>query len=153
MTARAAPRFGAAAVVALAGAALPAAAAAHSLDVAYESRLPLAIYLAGAGITVALSFAFVLLRDLRAEPAATDATPFLPPAPVRLALRAIGLLGWLWILAQGIAGGRGDGDVAWLFVWVYTLVGVAIVSAVAFPIWHWLDPFSTLYDLGAAVLR
>ena len=30
---------------------------------------------------------------------------------LRIRLRAIGLIGWLWIVAQGIAGGSGDGDV------------------------------------------
>jgi hypothetical protein len=148
--------FGRLAAVLVAGAALvgaPAAASAHALDAAYESRLPLAVYLAGAGITVALSFAFVLLRDLRAGAAETDLRSALPPPPVRYALRAIGLVGWLWIIAQGIAGGSGSGDVATLFVWVYTWVGVAMVSALLFPIWHWLDPFSTLHDVGAAVLR
>jgi hypothetical protein len=72
---------------------------------------------------------------------------------LRIGLRAIGLVGWVWIVAQGIVGGASDADVASLFVWVYTWVGVAIVSAFLFPIWHWLDPFSTLHDIGARVLR
>ena len=74
---------------------------------------------------------------------------YLPAAPLRFVLRAAGLLGWAWIMAQGIAGGSSDGSVATLFLWVYGWVGVAIVSAVAGPIWQYLDPFSTLHDLGA----
>ena len=62
-------------------------------------------------------------------------------------------LGWAWIIAQGIAGGSSDGDVATLFLWVYGWVGVAILCAIIGPVWHFLDPFSTLHDLGAAVLR
>jgi hypothetical protein len=131
----------------------PAVALGHTLGSVYESRLPLEIYLAGAGITVALSFAFVLLRDVRVEPAAEDGRPFLPPAPLRYALRAVGLAGWLWILVQGVVGGRGEVDIATVLVWIYTWVGVAIVSALVFPIWHWLDPFSTLHDIGAWILR
>ena len=72
---------------------------------------------------------------------------------MRFVLRAAGLLGWAWIMAQGIAGGSSDGSVATLFLWVYGWVGVAIVSAVAGPIWQFLDPFSTLHDLGAWVFR
>jgi hypothetical protein len=153
VTLRARGRLGAAALAGLAVAGTPAAVSAHSLDATYQSRLPLAIYLAGAGITVALSFAFVLLRDLRAEPPPADAEAKLPPAALRVALRAVGLVGWLWIVVQGIVGGSGAGDVGSLFVWVYTWVGIAIVSAVVFPAWHWIDPFSTLYDLGSGALR
>ncbi|HVL54540.1 MAG TPA: hypothetical protein VM344_09820, partial [Vitreimonas sp.] len=72
-------------LVAFAALAAPALVAAHGLGATYESRLPLAVYLAGAGITVALSFAFVLLRDLRAEPPPSDADATLPPAVVRYA--------------------------------------------------------------------
>ena len=62
-----------AAVVAAVGVVLlaaPAAVSAHALNVTYQSRLPLAVYLAGAALTVALSFAFVMLADVRAEPPA-----------------------------------------------------------------------------------
>ena len=132
---------------------LPASAAAHTLNATYESRLPLAVYLVGAATTVALSFAFVIVRDVRAvEPSAAGAG-WLPPAALRIALRAAGLIGWAWIMIQGIAGGSSDGSVATLFLWVYGWVGVAILSAVAGPIWQFLDPFSTLHDVGAWVFR
>jgi hypothetical protein len=106
----------------------------------------------GAAITVALSFAFVLVRDVRAAPPPAGAAG-LPPPVVRYGLRALGLVAWLWILAQGIAGGASLADVGSLFVWNWTWVVVALISALWFPIWHWLDPFSTLHDLGAALLR
>lgn len=131
----------------------PSVVLAHSLGGTYQSQLPLLVYLVGAGVTVALSFAFVLLRDLRAEPPPPAAEATLPPAALRYGLRAVGLLAWLWIVAQGLVGGSSLADVGSLFVWVYTWVGVALVSALVFPIWHWLDPFSTIHDLGAAVLR
>ena len=135
------------------GLAVPASVAAHGLDARYESRLPLAVYLIGAAATVALSFAFVISRDVRAAPAGVGGAGFLPPAIIRRGLRAIGLIGWLWIIVQGIAGGSSEGDVATLFLWVYGWVGLAILSAVVGPVWHFVDPFSTLHDLGAAVLR
>ena len=150
---RVALRFAGVLSAALAVLALPATVAGHALEGRYVSQLPLVVYLAGAGLAVALSFAFILVRDLRADPPPADALRVVPPAPVRIGLRAIGLLGWVWIVAQGIVGGRSAADVGSLFVWVYTWVGIAIVSAFLFPIWHWLDPFSTLHDLGARVLR
>jgi hypothetical protein len=132
---------------------LPSAVAAHTLNATYSSRLPLAVYLVGAATTVALSFAFVIVRDVRAAPPAPDVPGSLPPAWLRYALRAIGLLGWLWIIAQGLAGGTSDAAVATLFLWIYGWVGLAIVSAAIGPAWHFLDPFSTLHDLAAALLR
>jgi len=136
------------------GAALiaPTAADAHSLNATYQSRLPLVVYLAGAALTVALSFAFLLLADVRAEaPPRRDGSP--PPAWVRYPLRGIGLIGWTWIVVQGIVGGSGAGDVSTLFLWIYGWVGVAMLSALVGPVWNWLDPFATLFDIGAGVVR
>lgn len=141
-------------VAALAALALPAAASAHQLSAVFESRLPLPVYLAGAAAAVALSFAFVLLRDVRAARPTDDGRRIVPPAPLRVALRILGLLGWAWIVAQGLfGGGASDAEVARLFLWVYGWVGLALVAAFVGPAWHWLDPFSTLHDLLAAVLR
>jgi hypothetical protein len=132
--------------------AAPATAFAHALNPTYESQLPLVVYLAGAGLAVALSFAFVLIRDLRAEPPPANSRTFELARPVGIGLRVLGLIGWIWIVAQGVVGGSSDADVGTLFVWVYTWVGVAILSAFVGPVWYWLDPFSTLHDIGAWVL-
>jgi hypothetical protein len=133
--------------------ALPAGASAHALAKSFESRLPLAVYLAGAGGAVALSFLFVLVRDVRAEAAPAEGRHIRVPGPVRVGLRAIGLVGLAWIVVQGIIGGESDAEVSRLFAWVYGWVGVALISAFVFPIWTWLDPFATLHDLGARVMR
>jgi hypothetical protein len=77
----------------------------------------------------------------------------LPPAPLRIALRAVGLIGWGWIIAQGIAGGASSAEVTTLFMWVYGWVGLAMLSAFIGPVWHYIDPFSTLYDIGDWVVR
>ena len=94
-----------------------------------------------------------MLRDVRAEPAPPTGPGRVPPAWLRYGLRAIGLIGWTWIVVQGIVGGQSAGDVKTLFLWVYGWVGIAIVSSLLFPIWHWLDPFSTLHDIGARAAR
>jgi hypothetical protein len=129
----------------------PAPVLAHTLNQKYESQLPLAVYLVGAGLAVALSFGFVLLRDLRFE-TPTPGRPASLPRRLALALRLIGVVAWLWILAQGIVGGSSSADVAVLFIWIYTWVGIALVSALIGPIWFWLDPFSTIHDIGAWLL-
>jgi hypothetical protein len=132
--------------------AAPSAVLAHTLSNTYQSRLPLIVYLAGAAIAVALSFAFLLIADVRAEPPVIGEGRR-PPGWLRFLLRAIGLVGWLWIVAQGIAGGVRAADVTTLFLWVYGWVGLALLSALVGPVWHWLDPFATLHDVGAAGLR
>lgn len=132
--------------------AVPGPVAAHGLVGRVESPLPLAVYLAGAGIAVALSFALVILRDVEAPPPPPARTRPVPALVVQ-SFRAIGLLAWLWIVAQTIIGGSSDADVSTLFLWVYGWVCLALLSAFVGPVWAWLDPFSTLHDLGAGVLR
>jgi hypothetical protein len=153
------PRAGAAmrssatwAAVAVFVLAFPAPAFGHELVGRLESPLPLVVYLAGAAIAVALSFAFVLLRDVRAPELGA---PRFARAPGWLVngFRGAGLIAWLWIVAQTIVGGASAASVAPLFLWVYGWVGVAILSAFVAPVWRWLDPFSTLFDIGATVAR
>lgn len=61
------------------------------------------------------------------------------PRWLRLGLRGAGLLAWAWVMAQAIAGGSSDAEVASLMLWVFGWVGLAIVSA--------------LHDIGAALAR
>ena len=130
----------------------PAIVAAHNLGTVYQSPLPLAVYLAGAATTVALSFVFVLARDMRAAPTPPGRVVHVPAA-LRTVLRVVGLIGWVWIVAQGIAGGTSEASVATLFLWVYGWVGVAMLSALLAPVWEWVNPFATIYDLLAWGLR
>lgn len=143
----------ASAAAVLAALAVPTAALAHSLSPTYTSRLPLAVYLAGAAATVALSFVFVLFRDVRADRPDTTGAGHLPPAAIRLGLGAVGLVAWLWIIAQGIVGGSSSAEISTLFLWAFGWVGIAALSALVGPIWHFLDPFSTIHDMGARVLH
>lgn len=133
--------------------ALPAPVLGHELVGRLESPLPLAVYLAGAAMAVALSFAFVLLRDVRVPEDRGEPRLVRAPGWLVNGIRAIGLIGWLWIAVQTIVGGSSTASVAPLFLWVYGWVGVAIVSAFVAPIWRWLDPFSTIFDIGTSVAR
>jgi hypothetical protein len=135
----------------------PAAVSAHQLTSRYESPIPLQAYVAGAAIAVALSFALVIGRGGVAparSPVRGPVRSVEVPRWFRLLLRAIGLVAWLLIIAQVLSGApNGDADAASLFVWLFGWVAVALVSALLFPIWRWLDPFTTLYDLGAGLTR
>ncbi|MEA2622976.1 MAG: hypothetical protein QOH61_1886 [Chloroflexota bacterium] len=132
---------------------LPGITLAHSLGGRVSSPLPLAAYLGGAAVAVGLSFFFVAISDpgppRDPAPDASGRTP----RWLRLALRAVGLVAWLWIVVQAVLGGSSDADVSYLFLWLYGWVGLAVVSALVGPAWSWLDPFSTLHDLGAGLLR
>jgi hypothetical protein len=122
--------------------------AAHEINEQYEAPLPLVAYLAGAALAVAMSFVFVMLRN--APPATVESTATSErevPRWLRRSLQAIGLIAWIWISAQTILGGSGEGDVASLFMWVYGWVGVALISSLVGPIWAWLNPFATIHEI------
>lgn len=137
-----------AALLGLAALATPLPVFAHGLATAYQSELPLAVYVAGAAAVVGLSFLFVLSRNTE-RPVPVEGRIEPVPAWIRLPLRVLGLIAWSWIVVQLIAGGSSDAEVATLFLWVYGWVGVAMLSALVGPVWRWLDPFTTLYDIGA----
>jgi len=56
-------------------------------------------------------------------------------------------------VVQTIIGGSSDADVASLFLWGYGWIGIAMLCAFVGPVWRWIDPFTTLHDLGAWLLR
>lgn len=128
-------------------AAVPAAAQAHGISGRIDSPLPFAAYILGAAIAVAASFVIVAVGDTRPRTNGPTPAPRTVPLWLRTTLRAAGLVGWLWIVLQGLAGGTSDADVAFLFLWVYGWVGLPLLSAFVGPVWSWLDPFSTLHDL------
>src|SRR4051812_18054308 len=79
---------------------LPATASAHQLLGRYESPLPLAAYLGGAAVAVGLSFAIVILRGRAApqSPAPDEGGIVQVPRALRLVLRVVGVVVWLWIV-------------------------------------------------------
>lgn len=133
--------------------ALPAVAQAHSISGRIDSPLPFAAYVLGAAVAVAASFVIVAVGDPRPPAEGPTSAPRTVPAWLRTALRVVGLVAWAWIMLQAVAGGTSDADVAFLFLWVYGWVGIPLLSAFVGPVWSWLDPFSTLYDIIAWIGR
>ncbi|MEP7361024.1 MAG: hypothetical protein ABI744_05525 [Chloroflexota bacterium] len=131
----------------------PGIVLAHQLNEKYQAPLPLAIYVGGAAFAVGMSFVFVILRNAPAPKTEVSGTPRTLPRWLRVTLQAIGLVGWLWIVAQTFFGGAGDGDVASLFLWVYGWVALALISALLGPVWSWIDPFSTIHAILSGVTR
>ena len=132
---------------------LPVTASAHALHGDVDAPLPLVAYLVGAAIAVGLSFIFVVLSDGSPPPERPPGRLRTLPTWARLGLRALGLGAWTWVGLQTIAGGDSDAEVASLILWVFGWVGLALVSALLGPAWSWLDPFSTLHDMGAWLSR
>ena len=130
-----------------------APASAHALHGNVDAPLPFVAYLAGAAVAVALSFVFAALGDDRPPPEAPAGRELSVWRPLRWALRLLGLVAWAWVVAQAVAGGSSDAEVGALLLWVFGWVGLALLSALFGPVWAWLDPFSTFYDLAAALLR
>ena len=132
----------------------PEAVLAHQLNERYAAPLPLAAYVAGAALAVAMSFVFVIVRKGPAARATDRPQPSGPvhnvPRWLRYGLRILGMFAWLWIVAQTFFGGVGDGDVGTIFLWIYGWVGVALISGLIGPIWPWLSPFSTIHHLLSA---
>ena len=138
----------------LVGALAPVTAAAHQLTVRYASPLPLAVYVLGAAAAVALSFAFVVLRSGDAPAAESATRSLVVPRVIRVGLKALGVVAWLWVAVQGVTGGAGDAaDAPSLFLWVYGWVGLSLVSAIVGPAWRWIDPFTTIFDGVAGLGR
>jgi len=127
--------------------AFPATVLGHTIQERYQAPLPLVVYIAGAGLAVGLSFAFVMFRNPAPPADHEDGRVRHVPVWLRGFLAALGLIAWLWIAAQTFFGGNGSGDVASLFLWVYGWVGLAMVSAFIGPVWSWLDPFTTIHRI------
>ena len=145
-------RLAIAGVVALSGLASPPSVLAHQLIERYQAPLPLVVYVIGAALAVGMSFVFVMIRNAP-PPKPEQQRAAVAPAWLRNILAALGLIAWLWIVAQTLVGGSGTADVASLFLWVYGWVGLALVTALIGPAWAWIDPFTTLHRALGAVGR
>jgi hypothetical protein len=118
---------------------------AHGVGRVYQSPLPLWLYLAGAGATVAASFllrAFVRdMAELRPEIKVAGTTFSI--VTTRL-LTGAGVFGLLLTLASGAFGADAGLSLASLLFWVGLVVGTVTLGAVMAGSWERIDPWATL---------
>lgn len=130
-------------------------AAAHGFGQRFVLPLPLWLWVAGAGLTIVLSFV-VMAVFVREHHGAADYPRYdlsrlaflqILRGPVAIeTLRACGAAIFLLVVLAGFSGSQDPyANIATTFVWVIWWVGVAFVCALAGNVWAWLNPFHTLF--------
>jgi hypothetical protein len=136
-------------------------AQAHGFGARYDLPIPLSLYLAGAGLTVALSFV-MLAVFMRGAPAADDyrrinlmrtALGRLLGAPgVLLACRMLGVALFALVIAAGLFGAQSPlKNIAPVMVWAVWWVGMAYASALLGNLWALVNPLDTLFAWAQAL--
>jgi hypothetical protein len=128
---------------------------AHGFGARYDLPIPLSLYLAGAGFTVAMSFA-MLAAFARSAPGSDEYRRFnlsltaygrLLVAPGFLfACRTVAVVAYLGVIAAGIFGVQSPlRNIAPVMVWAIWWVGTAYVSALLGDLWALVNPLDTLF--------
>jgi hypothetical protein len=134
----------------------PAEAAAHAFGTRYDLPLPLNLWLAAAGLTVALSFVvFALALPRAASGAAYPRLALLRLHPLVLAaLRALAVCLFVVLIAAGLFGTQDPfRNLAPAFVWIAWWIGFTYVSALLGDLWALLNPWKALYPAGLFSVR
>ena len=131
--------------------AVPCITHAHGFGQRYDLPLPLWLYLTGAALTVALSFAFLALwRREDAAPYMGDyAHLFLRQVPgahaITFALRVLVLVLYLLVIVAGLVGVQNPvKNIAPAMVWAIWWVGMAYVSALFGDLWALVNPLDSV---------
>jgi hypothetical protein len=131
------------------------AAQAHGVGERYDLPVPLAYYVAGAGLVVLLTFAVAAAFPAGAFRAAGGAGRSwrLPAAiPAAAGWLAIGLLAL--VVAAGVAGDPHPGrNFAPTFLWIVWWCGYSLVAALAVDLWPAANPWRAAFDLARAGRR
>jgi hypothetical protein len=122
---------------------------AHAIGQVFTLPVPLALYLAGAGLAVAASFVVSVLAVRPAGAAATYRMRDLPASLSRVASVLLAVLGMAWWFGAIVIGYLVDvisplpGVLFWIGIWV----GLPIISVLLGNPWPSLSPFRTLLGL------
>ena len=118
---------------------------AHGVGRVYQSPLPLWLYLAGAGATVAASF---LLRALVRETAELHPERRIAGTTFSIVatrfLTAAGVFGLLLTLASGAFSADAGLGLASLLFWVGLIIGTVMLGTLMAGSWQRIDPWATL---------
>jgi hypothetical protein len=134
------------------------AAEGHGAGERYDLPLPLVYFVAGAALTVALSFVAAAVATRAAPRAASSAGLVLPLGPLGLLLRGaarlVGLALFVLVIAAGLLGDPHPmKNLAPTLVWIIWWVGLSLVVAGIGNVWPALDPWRTLFDGADALAR
>jgi hypothetical protein len=141
------------AVAALCVLAAAGPAHAHGFGARYDLPIPLSLYVAAAGLTVALSFAMLAVFMREGSPAdAYGRIKLLHGGRVAgasgllLACRALGVALFLLVVAAGLFGAQSPfKNIAPIMVWAIWWVGMAYICAFLGDLWALVNPLDTLF--------
>ena len=148
------------AVLSVAGLAFAPPAAAHGLAERYTLPIPLSLYLAGAAVTVAVSFALLAVfarREWRADYPRYDLSRWrllraLASPGVLLGCRLAALALLALIVAAAFLGPQSPfKNLAPVMVWVIGWVGLAFLCVLVGDVWNLLSPWSTVFTWAEAL--
>ncbi len=134
---------------------------AHGFGARYDLPIPLSLYLAGAGLTVAVSFV-MLAVFMRSAPVSGEhwrlnltrtAVGRLLVAPgFLLVCRALAVALFLVVVAAGLFGVQSPlKNIAPVMVWAIWWVGMAYISALLGDLWALVNPLDTLFAWAEAL--
>ena len=134
---------------------------AHGFGARYDLPIPLSLYLAGAGLTVAVSFA-MLAVFMRSAPVSdehwrlnltrTAGGRFLVARGFLLACRTLAVALYLGVVVAGLFGVQSPlKNIAPVMVWAIWWVGMAYISALLGDLWALVNPLDTLFAWAEAL--
>ena len=136
---------------------------AHGFGERYDLPVPLYLYVSGAGIAVALSFAAIgyFLRGQRVRGGYPTfdllrlwAGRLLAHPILLLAVRAVSVGLFLLTVAAGALGSQAPVEnLAPTMVWILWWVGIAYVSALLVNVWALINPLKIIFDWADALYR
>ena len=136
----------------------PAAAQAHAFGERYDLPAPLAFFVAGAALTVGLSYA-VIVWTARARPALAPDTgvsvAFGPLFPaLRVAARWVSVAVLVLVVLAGLAGDPHPArNLAPTLVWIVWWVGLSLLTVCIGDLWPAIDPWRTLFEGADRLVR
>ena len=140
---------------------LPGPALAHAFGQRYDLPLPLSLYVAGAGATVALSFVvmalFVREGGAGRAPWRLDLVRvghLLSQTWIVMALQALSVAVFLLVLLAAFIGDPNPTrNLAPTFVWVIWWIGFAYLQALVGDLWRVVNPWRVVFIWAEALLR
>ena len=134
---------------------------AHGFGARYDLPIPLSLYLAGAGLTVAVSFVMLAIfmrsapvsdEHWRLDLTRTAGGRLLVAPGFLLACRTLAVAVFLVTVAAGLFGVQSPlKNIAPVMVWAIWWVGMAYISALLGDLWALVNPLDTLFAWGEAL--